>query len=66
MFEIIGFTGSLFVILSYIFKDMTKLRIVNMIGCVVWIIYGLLIHSYSTIFTNLVIMIIHIVNMVRK
>lgn len=66
MFEIIGFIGSLFVILSYIFKDMTKLRIVNMIGCVVWIIYGTLIHSYSTIFTNLVIMIIHIVNMVRK
>lgn len=66
MFEIIGFIGSLFVILSYIFKDMTKLRIVNMIGCVVWIIYGILIHSYSTIFTNLVIMIIHIVNMVRK
>lgn len=66
MFEIIGFIGSLFVILSYIFKDMTKLRIVNMVGCVVWIIYGLLIHSYSTIFTNLVIMIIHIVNMVRK
>lgn len=39
--EIIGYLASLGVLASFMFKDMRKLRIVNSIGCILFIIYGL-------------------------
>ena len=39
--EIIGYLASLGVLASFMFKNMRKLRIVNTIGCVFFIIYGM-------------------------
>ena len=40
--EIVGYLASLGVLTSFMFKDMRKLRIVNSIGCILFIIYGLM------------------------
>jgi len=40
--EWVGYLASLAVLLSFTMKDMTKLRIVNGIGCILWVWYGLL------------------------
>ena len=42
--EIISFTGyaaSFFVVLSFILKDLRNIRIVNLIGCAFFVLYGL-------------------------
>ncbi len=40
--EYIGYLASLMVLLSFMMKDVKKLRLVNMTGCVLFIIYGFL------------------------
>ncbi|WP_265426751.1 uroporphyrinogen decarboxylase [Chryseobacterium sp. YIM B08800] len=36
----IGYAASVFIVLSFILKDLTKIRIVNCIGCLCFVIYG--------------------------
>lgn len=36
----IGYGASFFVVLSFILKDLKKVRIVNLIGCILFVIYG--------------------------
>ncbi len=37
----IGYSASLFIVLSFILKDIRKIRIVNMVGCICFVIYGI-------------------------
>jgi len=46
--ELVGYTGSLLVIISMLMTSITKLRVVNSIGCVIFASYALIIHSYPT------------------
>ena len=46
--ELVGYTGSLLVIISMLMTSITKLRVVNSIGCVIFAAYALIIHSYPT------------------
>ena len=38
--EIIGWIGSTIILISFIPKSVNKIRILNSVGCIVWIIYG--------------------------
>ncbi|WP_223033801.1 uroporphyrinogen decarboxylase [Hanstruepera marina] len=40
--ELVGYSASLMVLLSFTMKDVKKLRLVNIIGCLLFIIYGFL------------------------
>ncbi|WP_411767749.1 uroporphyrinogen decarboxylase [Winogradskyella sp. A3E31] len=40
--EYIGYLASLMVLLSFTMKDIIKLRVVNMTGCILFVIYGFL------------------------
>ena len=40
--EYIGYLASLMVLISFTMKDVKKLRLVNMTGCILFIIYGFL------------------------
>lgn len=53
--ELIGYLASAFVLLSFVMKEMTKLRIVNIVGCSFFIAYGILIPSWPIIITNVAI-----------
>lgn len=37
----IGYAASFFVVLSFVLKDLRKVRLVNIIGCVLFVIYGI-------------------------
>ena len=47
IYEIIGYAASLLVALSLTMKSLQKLRIINMIGAIVFIVYGLLIGAIN-------------------
>ncbi|RAJ13410.1 uroporphyrinogen decarboxylase [Olleya aquimaris] len=57
--EYIGYLASLFVLLSFTMKDIKKLRVVNMIGCLLFVAYGFLMPSlrvgFPIILTNVAI-----------
>jgi len=40
--EYIGYLASFMVLLSFTMKDVKKLRIINMSGCILFILYGFL------------------------
>ena len=70
MVELIGIFATILILISMVYNSTTvvgniKMRIYNIIGSVVYIIYGVFIHSFSTILLNIVVIIIHIVNLYK-
>lgn len=51
--EIIGYIGSLLVLISMLMTSVVRLRIINLIGSVIFAGYALLIRSYPTAFMNI-------------
>ncbi len=37
----VGYAASFFVVLSFVLKDLRKVRVVNLIGCIFFVIYGI-------------------------
>lgn len=61
--ELIGYTGSLLVIVSMLMTSVVKLRVINMIGSLIFCTYALCIHSYPTAAMQVALIIINIVNL---
>ena len=50
--EMVGYLGSVLVAISLMMRSLFRLRIINSVGCVVFVIYGLLIHAYPVAILN--------------
>ena len=59
--EWLGLIASAVVLISFLFSNQIKTRIINMVGCVVFVVYGMLLPAYSTAFMNFALLIVHIV-----
>ncbi len=63
MVEIIGYIASVIVLCSFLMKDVKKLRVVNMLGCLMFVIYGFMMPTIRLglpiIITNLAIMLVN-------
>ena len=65
-FEVIGYAGSLLVLVSMLMTSVVKLRVINLIGSAVFTVYAILIGSYPTAFLNGCLVIINIVQLIRQ
>lgn len=66
MTEIIGYIASAVVLISFLMKNIKKLRIINTIGCLIFVVYGVLLNfSIPIILTNSVIVGINIYFLVK-
>ena len=64
--EMIGYCASLTVLLSFLMKDVIKLRMVNIVGCSFFIAYGVLLdNSIPIIFTNVAIVAINLIYLMK-
>ena len=63
--ELIGYTGSLLVIVSMLMTSVVKLRIINTIGSVIFCGYAIAIHSYPTAAMQVCLIIINIINLYK-
>ena len=45
--EILGIVASLFVISAFLFKNVKIIRLLDAVGALLYVIYGILIHSYA-------------------
>lgn len=65
MIEILGIVASLFIILAFLFKDIRIIRILDCVGALLYVIYGILIHSWSNIFLNTMLILIQIYRLIE-
>ena len=61
--ELIGYTGSLLVIVSMLMTSLIKLRIINTVGSVIFATYALIIHSYPTAVMQFFLILINVISL---
>ena len=65
MVELIGILATLLVLISFLFTGEIKIRVINIVGAVIFVIYGVLINSLSVWILNSALIIIHIVKLYK-
>ena len=63
--EWLGLIASAFVLISFLTSNQIKTRIINSIGCVIFVVYGFLLPAYSTAFMNAAMLVVHAVYLIR-
>lgn len=68
--EIVGISGSILIAISMVFKTTTDkgvmyLRIFNLLGSIVFVVYGFMLPAYSTIVLNCMCVVLNIVGLVK-
>jgi hypothetical protein len=58
--DFIGYAASAFVLLSFFMKKIATLRMVSIVGCGLFIAYGILIASKPIIITNVSIVLVNV------
>ena len=65
IYEATGILASTFVLISFLFSNQKKTRIINIIGAAVFVAYGLLVKAYSTSIMNGALIIVHVVKLIQ-
>ena len=63
--EWLGALASAFVLFSFLTRNQTRIRLINMVGCAIFVVYGCLLPSYSTAFMNGSLFIVHCVYLIK-
>lgn len=63
--DLIGYTGSLLVVISMLMTSVIKLRVINGIGSIIFTGYALMIHSYPTAAMNFCLVLINAYNLLK-
>ncbi len=58
--EWVGYAAMISLMISFLMKDIKKLRIINTLGCLLFVIYGFMLGSYPIIITNAFISMVNI------
>ncbi len=64
--EWVGYVASAMLMISFMMKNINKLRIFNSVGCLLFVIYGFLIGSYPVIITNTFIVGVNLYYLFKK
>ena len=59
LIEWVGYLASAFIVISLIMTSVVKIRIINTIGCILFLIYGLTVGAYPVAISNGLIIIIN-------
>lgn len=62
--EVIGYLASALVLISFLFKNIKLVRIVNVVGALFFVAYGLFTKTYPTMIMNLALVVVHCVYLV--
>ena len=63
---LIGTLASIIVLISFIVKGEKNIRLINIIGAFMFVVYGLLINAFSIWFLNGMLILIHLYKIKRK
>ena len=63
--EWVGYAASAVIALSLLMTSVVKLRIINTIGCILFIIYGTSVGAYPVAIANAIIVLINIYQLIK-
>ena len=63
--EILGYVATIVTLISMMAKNMNLLRILNSVGCILWMSYGIIRTDNPVIVVNSTILIIHLVSLYK-
>ena len=66
MVEILGIIATLFVLAAFMLNDVKQIRTVDLIGAILFVVYGILIHSLSVSLLNGILIIIHLYKLIKQ
>ena len=64
--EWVGYLAMTVLLVSFMMKNVIKLRIINSFGCLFFVIYGIMISQYPIVITNLAIILINLYYLILK
>lgn len=64
--EWLGIAGTLFIILAFTMNGERKIRVLDLIGALLFVIYGVTIRSFSTILLNVVLVVVQAYKLLRR
>jgi hypothetical protein len=64
--DIVGYIATAATLFSFTQSTVLRIRVINSIGAILWIFYGILIVSYPNLITNALILIIHSVWFIKN
>lgn len=64
--EWLGYLASAMVAVSFVMKSITKLRFVNLIGAVLFVVYGIAIQAVPVILANLFVVCVNVYYLLQK
>lgn len=65
MIEMVGYLGSILVVVAMLMPSLVKLRVINSIGAGIFAVYALIIQSYPTALMNVCLVTINIYNLIK-
>lgn len=63
--EYIGYGASIFIVISLMMTSIVKLRVINSIGCFLFVLYGIYVSAYPVVISNAIIIVINIYNLYK-
>lgn len=63
--EMIGYLGSILVLISMLMSSVIKLRLINTIGSVIFTVYAFIIQTYPTAILNVILIGVNIYNLIK-
>lgn len=64
--EILGTIASIMVLISFVMNGEKKIRLINITGAILFVIYGLLINAFSVWFLNGALCFIHVYKLFKN
>ena len=58
-YELLGTLASILVLVSFMMKNQKMIRSINIIGAIIFVIYGICINAFSVWFLNALLCIVH-------
>lgn len=65
MVEILGIIATLFIVIAFAQSGEVKIRILDAVGAVLFILYGILIHSFSTVLLNSILVAVQVYKLTK-
>jgi len=64
-FEVLGIIGTLFVLASFVLSGELKIRYINIVGSVIFVVYGVAIGAFSVWLLNSILIVIHLYKIIQ-
>ena len=66
MMELVGYFAMGASVLSFAFSKQKLVRMVNLVACLVWVYYGVLIQNNPTIIVNVMVCMVHLYWFIKR